>query len=150
MIVRTDKLNFSEQQIVFFASGYESCPGIYFLLQDDEIVYVGKSADTGFRVATHYNQGEKVFNGHAVVEIVDTEARDYWEVEYIVRFAPRYNASLPPSKKWVTLAILQRMTGQSKPTLKRIIRNLNIKDTNGYYLAADFADLLPFKESDLL
>lgn len=135
--------DFDGQQLIGTARGYSSCPGIYFLMQDDEIVYVGKSADTGFRVATHYNQAEKVFNRYQVVEIADPDQRNYWEVEYIVRFAPRYNASLPPSKKWVTLAILQRMTGQSKPTLKRFIRELNIKDTNGFYNTADFADLYP-------
>lgn len=66
----------------------KSAKGVYFLLQDDEIVYVGSSTNVNSRLATHIGEKRKQFN-----KIFFFKTANYiqLEKEYIKKFNPKYN-----------------------------------------------------------
>ncbi len=66
--------------------------GVYFLLDGDEIVYVGRSDNIFARVGNHVN-GDMTFNG---VYWVPAAGLDQVRLEqlYVGRFAPKYNTYL--------------------------------------------------------
>lgn len=61
---------------------------IYFLLMDDEVVYVGQTKNGTSRIQAHkYN---KDFNKVYVIECCE-EDLDYLENEFILKYDPKYN-----------------------------------------------------------
>jgi excinuclease UvrABC nuclease subunit len=90
--------------------------GIYFLIQDEEIVYVGKSEDYIKRISTHQKESKKVFDSFSVLQISDSLERDVTEAFYIVAFSPKYN-SQPPQKHHLTLSLVE-MTKSLRPVIK--------------------------------
>ena len=63
--------------------------GIYCLLQDERIVYIGQSNSIIRRVGFHLGQNRKVFNQFSYIELSDR--RDDLEYELIEKFRPKYN-----------------------------------------------------------
>jgi excinuclease UvrABC nuclease subunit len=116
--------------------------GIYFLILNTDIVYVGQSTDVEFRVHSHRRRGEKVFDSFYCVSC-DPEKLDILEAEYIVQFNPRYNTS-PPSFKspWRSLGALKNTLNIGLVQLKRYIKEKNIPDTNGWYNIDDFSEMI--------
>lgn len=72
-------------------------PGIYFLFREDEIVYVGKSLWTMARVFVHQRDKDKDFDSFTILPFL-VEQLDDKELEYICKFQPVYNKSLPPNQ----------------------------------------------------
>lgn len=73
--------------------------GIYFLIQDDEIVYIGQSVHIPNRLKTHQG-GEKVFNKVFFVECSGNDL-DELEKHYIRSFTPKLNKKLyRTSRAW--------------------------------------------------
>jgi len=68
--------------------------GIYFLLQQDLIVYVGQAKNVLGRIATHRAEGRKVFDRIFIVECKAAEL-DHLEALYIDKFRPTYNIVRP-------------------------------------------------------
>ena len=69
-------------------------PGIYFLLQDDDIVYVGQSRTTILsRLAHHLT--DKRFNRVTVLQYPSDYDFDTEEAEYIWQLQPKYNQKIP-------------------------------------------------------
>ena len=66
--------------------------GVYFLFDDDEIVYVGKSVNILSRVTTHINEGQKVFNKVRYIKY-DRDFLDDIEMLYIKLLKPKYNGT---------------------------------------------------------
>ena len=62
---------------------------IYFLIQDDEIVYVGQTVEIHNRSAFHKREG-KVFNFISVIDCSPNEV-DLLELFYIHTLRPKYN-----------------------------------------------------------
>lgn len=117
--------------------------GVYFLINDDEIVYVGQAVDLARRISQHWG-GDKVFNKFALVECSIAELSNV-EAEYIVKFAPRYNVTLPPNDKWTTRGSIRRRAkelGMTMPKVKKYMRQHGIGNTNGFFLIEDFELLL--------
>jgi Bacteriophage lambda integrase, Arm DNA-binding domain len=77
------------------AMSFDRICGIYFLLLDAEIVYIGKSTSVMTRLANHKFQAEKEFNRVFVLECLPS-ALDRMERLYISKFSPKYNAARPP------------------------------------------------------
>ena len=71
--------------------------GIYCLLNDDEIVYIGQSNSVIRRVGFHLGQNRKKFNQFSYIEL--SGRRDDLEYELIERFQPKYNIIGNP-KHW--------------------------------------------------
>ena len=61
-------------------------PGVYFLCQGNEVVYVGQSKTPSIRIAAH--QVDKKFNR---VFLIPTNDLDKVELEYIKKLRPKYN-----------------------------------------------------------
>jgi hypothetical protein len=68
--------------------------GVYFLLDCEEIVYVGKSVDVRNRLKQHSDNLNKVWNRYFFIRC-DREELDRLEAYYILRFRPKYNIAIP-------------------------------------------------------
>ncbi len=70
--------------------------GVYFLILDNLITYVGQSKDIYLRVEKHFYR--KQFNKVFTLEIEQDLLIDNIEAYYIHKFEPHYNTSYPPRK----------------------------------------------------
>ena len=61
--------------------------GIYLLINDEEVVYVGQTKSGLRRIMQH---NDKVFNKYSFVE-TPLDELDYYEDIYIMKFQPKYN-----------------------------------------------------------
>lgn len=115
--------------------------GIYFLYQDDDIVYVGQSQNIGQRVYTHLAKDEKVFNYYAVYECpkLSQQEMDNLEARIILEFDPRYNGSIPPNSKYKTISQLKKILRATAWGIKRWIKEYNIQRIGlDHYRLEDF------------
>lgn len=69
-------------------------PGIYFLLKDSEIVYIGQSVDCEIRIATHIKEGEKDFT-HYFIFKCNPQLLNIYEALCLHKFQPKHNIHLP-------------------------------------------------------
>lgn len=140
----SDRQLLTNHQIADASWRYVPICGIYFLIQDGEVVYVGQSIDVLNRVAEHA-AGPKQFDRYYYIE-VEPQHLNTVEADYIVTLGPKYNGcNLPSYEKWVSLKFLARLLKDTPYTLyhvKRHIEENNIKNCNGYYLRSDFVHLL--------
>ena len=83
---------------------------IYFLLQDNEIVYVGSSNKGLSRIYQHIR--DKKFNAYSYI-VVPSENRAKLENNYIFRFNPKYNY-IPNYENMISLNVLQKQLKQKK------------------------------------
>lgn len=68
------------------------CPGVYFLCDGGEVVYVGQSTSVVNRVVTHAVQGLKVFDKNSVLYLpCPAEQLDAVEARFIDLLRPKYN-----------------------------------------------------------
>jgi hypothetical protein len=74
---------------------YEQVCGIYFLLRQDTIVYVGQSINVLTRIADHKRDGIKNFDRIFVVQCKQAEL-NHLEALYIDKFRPVHNSVIPP------------------------------------------------------
>lgn len=81
--------------IASYAMNYEHLVGVYFLLLDGEIVYVGRSVNVLGRLATHRTNATITFN-RVFVERCREEQLGHLEALYINKFRPKHNAAVPP------------------------------------------------------
>jgi hypothetical protein len=68
--------------------------GIYFLIANDDIVYVGQSVNVHSRVAKHFALGLHVFDSYTYV-LCSRRDLDALEAVYIQKFKPTLNCSYP-------------------------------------------------------
>jgi hypothetical protein len=74
---------------------YEHVCGVYFLLRQDTIVYVGQSINVLTRIADHKREGIKNFDRIFVVQCSAVEL-NHLEALYIDKFRPIHNTVIPP------------------------------------------------------
>ena len=81
--------------------------GIYFLIKDNEIVYVGKSTNVFSRVTAHtYGKDFDSFNYELYPDYSKNELLEI-ESEYIAKFTPKYNKTI--SCKYKILADISKL-----------------------------------------
>ncbi len=97
-------------QIPTFASLARS--GIYFLMKDDVVVYVGQAVDMRRRVADHIGEGSKEFDRVAFVPCAPDRLLKQ-ERFYIEKLLPEYNAC--------SLTRNMRRLGIESPTGSKLI-----------------------------
>jgi len=68
--------------------------GIYFLIEGNEIVYVGQSIDCDLRVRRHIFEGEKVFSRYHIMPCHQDHLNLY-EAYCLWKFQPKYNTHIP-------------------------------------------------------
>jgi excinuclease UvrABC nuclease subunit len=88
----------SEQKIVDMKEPFENIPGIYFLIKDDKIVYVGKSVHIPARIRLHSCPGLKTINqkkdfDYYAYITCEEDKLDLYEQAYIKKFQPWYNGT---------------------------------------------------------
>lgn len=132
-------------QIVEMSRRYTPISGVYFLIEGNEIVYVGQSIDVYNRVTSHALKGEKVFDRYAYIEVNPDDLNEV-EADYIVVMGPKLNGpNLPCYKKWVSPKFISRLLKDTPYTMNHVNRYIaenNIKDCNGFYRRSDFAQFL--------
>lgn len=80
---------YNHYEVVASALLYGTGVGIYFLLMDREIVYVGQTTNFLARLNKHQRDG-KVFNGVSFIQCGEAQLDDL-EAMYIDAFLPEYN-----------------------------------------------------------
>lgn len=70
--------------------------GIYFLIWENELVYIGKSNDVYTRIKQHK---DKIFDRYAIIEC-PIEELELWEGIFIHQFKPELNKNLPDLKRF--------------------------------------------------
>jgi len=75
--------------------------GIYFLIKNNNIIYVGQSIDIWSRVMTHSLDIEKDFD-YFSCHFCDKPYLDELELKYILKFKPSLNRNLPPNNQYMT------------------------------------------------
>jgi hypothetical protein len=91
-VPRADLL--SEEEVRNLAQPIKQLCGVYLLLSNGIIVYVGQSANCHARIGTHFKEGGKVFDSYHIIECAEKELDDL-ETQYIGRFMPQYNVVIP-------------------------------------------------------
>ena len=64
--------------------------GVYILIHNEEVVYVGQALNIYARIHTHIAEGKKIFNTVKYIECAKEEL-DVKEYFTIRRFLPKYN-----------------------------------------------------------
>lgn len=104
-------------------------PTVYFLLHQNEIVYVGSSTNLGGRIKQHMI-GDKIFDSYASI-ICDIKHLEDVEYFYIRKFTPKYNKKMRPSSDFAPLDKIKKPAGIRGSVFKERILSLNPK-TNEY------------------
>ncbi len=82
--------------------------GVYFLIRDDQVVYVGQSRNVEARIE-HHRAGDKVFNAYALMEVSECDLT-VTEAGMILAYQPLYNATIPQPSGWLTIGGIIRKT----------------------------------------
>lgn len=81
ILSRAQKINFAEKT------------GIYFLIKENKIVYIGQTINFDARISQHIQKKRIVFNSVYYLPISDVEMK-FVEEKYIKKFKPRYNIKI--------------------------------------------------------
>ena len=112
--------------------------GVYFLFQDDEIVYVGQSVDIHARISVHMSDENKEFDSFSFIEFSDDNL-DIHEGDYIMEYRPFLNSTMPKGARWKSQAQLKSVLKTGAHAIKRWAKANRIRTENGFYNIADFA-----------
>lgn len=130
------------------------CPIIYFLLDKEEVVYVGQSK---FGVSRPFMHRDKDFTDVAVMECKENEL-DYYETKYIRQYNPKYNRKAGALELTFKKARnrIRETTVFSDFTvndIKRIMKKIKIqaKELDGlkYIDEDDFAKIIEFVKNTM-
>jgi hypothetical protein len=88
----------TEEEIIAGKIGLPSTSGIYFLIKDNEVVYVGQSIAISTRVRTHMQENCKDFNYYAYIECKQ-EHLNIMESLYIHSLRPSLNGKQVHDKR---------------------------------------------------
>jgi hypothetical protein len=98
----TGKTLLSESAVVKGAMPYSKVCGIYFLVRDKKIIYVGQSIDVFSRISTHRN--DKEFDSIAYVPC-EPSLLDKMESLYIHVLSPHLNGNMCNGAKLAPIAL---------------------------------------------
>jgi hypothetical protein len=115
---------------------------IYFLICQEQVVYVGQTRTPQYRIQTHL-RSKKEFDGWSIAKCNHPWPSDV-EATYIVELEPQYNAVLPANRIWTTKARLcaeLKKYGKNKHVFNRYVKSSLVKTYHGYYKIVDFVDM---------
>ena len=118
--------------------------GIYFLIDKNEVVYVGKSVDIYNRISTHSRDASKIFDSFSILEC-PTEFLKILETHYIFKLRPFLNNIFPEHCEYKSFVQLKKLLDVPTNSLKIWIKFKRIKSEGEYYLLNDFQDFEDFK-----
>ncbi len=76
-----------EEEIVVHSAGYDAACGVYFLVHEGAVIYVGQSVNVYARVYTHKQEGHKSFDSFTFIPC-EKEELDILESLYIHALCP--------------------------------------------------------------
>ena len=96
---------------------------IYYLFDNDEIVYVGQSRYAFGRIRTHIREGKKQFNRFALMNTRE-DLLNQAEAEEIVAHDPKYNREvcLPLNDVYMTIRQMEKRFKIDYMQMKRIVK----------------------------
>jgi excinuclease UvrABC nuclease subunit len=115
-------------------------PGVYFLLDEEEIVYIGKSAQCCYSRLKQHLVDDKEFDAHYVYGL-DPDENDLHEIEaeLIYQFQPTLNSRLPPNDTYTTVwKLSQCVHGFGEYKTRRFLREVGA-EVRGDWLRLDEA-----------
>jgi hypothetical protein len=92
-----------EEDIIKHAMSFENATGIYFLINDNKIVYVGQSVNVFSRVTAHW---DKKFDSYAWIPC-EKNMLDKLESLYIYFLSPPLNGKFADGRKFAPLRLEQ-------------------------------------------
>lgn len=92
-------------EIVEASISVQNMAGIYFLIKNKEVVYVGQTIDIFGRIAKHRRLG-KEFDSFSFINCDDAAKRDELESTYVLALAPWMNLSM--GRKPIRLPVWMR------------------------------------------
>lgn len=107
-------------------------PVLYFLLDGEEIVYIGQSsslAGAWGRVHSHKKDG-KVFNGYSFFKLEGDP--NTAEAIHIVKFTPKYNFQLPTQDIWKPIGTLAEIIGITPGRFKKMLSKKGVRPITGF------------------
>jgi hypothetical protein len=99
-----------------------SPPGVYFLCQKGEIVYIGQSLNVAQRIITHRKEGFKEFDSAFYIQCHISHL-DHFEMALIRYFRPKFNAQKIGSKSIDDIALFQSICDESKISMNQEYSN---------------------------
>ncbi|MGF6837098.1 hypothetical protein QF001_000965 [Paraburkholderia youngii] len=84
----------SLEELAVIAQPIKQLCGVYLLLREGRVVYVGKSINCHGRIGTHFSERGKKFDAYHIIECAQKDL-DRIETQYIAKFMPRYNVLVP-------------------------------------------------------
>lgn len=116
MLKQTEFSLVPKSEIIKKAKLYEQSCGVYFLIKDDEIIYIGQSINIAHRIASHR---DKDFDSMAFIGCLKTDL-DVLESLYILAYRPKLNGSLGNSDIPSTPLSLRMIINRCKNTDKEV------------------------------
>ena len=95
----------SEHAIVGQSKRVDPDCGVYFLLQDFKIVYVGQTQNGLHRIGQHFVDEKKAFDSYTFLPVPESQL-NIIESAYIEKFNPVYNRNNGPSSWRVESEVL--------------------------------------------
>jgi excinuclease UvrABC nuclease subunit len=94
-------------------------PGVYFLIYEGQIIYVGQSMDVCNRHIQH--RSEKRFDRLTYI-LCPVELLNDLEAAYIMLLKPPLNVMLPPNTLYVSLDMIKNKYGVHLPIVKKFLK----------------------------
>ena len=125
----------------------QKCVGIYFLFENDEVVYVGQALDMASRIRTHIVESKKSFSSHAQIAVPEEKHHLLNEIEayFIHKFQPKYNITIPPQGRYSNISTFfsksnfdkrRQVTTDLYRSLQKQKRFWKIEELNEIFMAA--------------
>ena len=73
--------------------------GIYFLFNEDSLIYIGQAKNVHTRVEQHYAERSKEFTLFSWLLVPENDLNEV-EASYIAAYAPPLNRSVPPNSRY--------------------------------------------------
>ena len=93
---------------------------VYFLLDGEEIVYVGKSINYHQRLKAHSKN--KKFDSYYLLKCKNEKEMDILEFDFIVKFEPKYNSVLPASEYYFSVNKIKEKLNIGAWDFKRFVK----------------------------
>lgn len=142
----TQQYEISKEKII--ANKQSLCPkliGIYFLIKDFEIVYIGQSVNIMIRISQHAQEQIKEFDSFSIIEC-PVKYLASLEAHFIYKFRPRLNSSLPVNQIYKSFQQVKKIHDLPAPVLKLWMKHNFIEnDKDALYCLSDFDGIVKFK-----
>jgi hypothetical protein len=114
-------------------------PFIYFLISNNEIVYVGQSLGK-LGIGRIWQHKDKHFDRYTILECDENNLSNK-EADYILKFLPKYNKAFPVCDKYVGLGTLRKRYGDNLSNFK--LQKIGLKKLHfGHYDVYEIDEVL--------